>query len=119
MTNDENFGKKLKELRLEKSLTQEHLAKLCGINQAQVARYEKGHNMPTKRTINQIAKGLDVSIEYFSNGFMVPNASLDADYEKLRDSISDPEDKLVLSKILRSLYLTVETKRVYHGAVKN
>ena len=114
MTNESYFGKKLKELRLDRGYTQSELSKICDISQAQVARYEKGDHMPTKRIINKIINGLGVDSEYFSNLTEVSNSSLDADYQRLRDSLINPEDKLVLRKILRGLYLNTQTKMVYN-----
>ncbi len=93
-------------------MTQSELANRCGINQAQVTRYEKGQNLPTAKMIKRIAEGLNVKIEIFSEVSEISINSLDSDYEKLRDSLINPEQKLALRYVLRSFYLSTKTKLI-------
>lgn len=54
------FGKRLKELRALKKMTQEDLAYTSGISLSQIARIETGKINPTICTVNMIAKTLKV-----------------------------------------------------------
>ncbi len=58
----EQFGQKLKDLRLEKGLTLEQLAFEADIELSQVHRVEKGKINPTLTTLIALAKGLNISI---------------------------------------------------------
>ena len=59
-----NYNEKLKELRIEKKLTQEQLANILEINRVQYNQYENNYNtIPTKH-LNAIANYFNVSIDY-------------------------------------------------------
>jgi transcriptional regulator with XRE-family HTH domain len=58
----DNFGARLKELRLKKGMTLEQLAFEADIELSQVHRVEKGKINPTLTTLIALAKGLGVSL---------------------------------------------------------
>jgi transcriptional regulator with XRE-family HTH domain len=58
----EQFGQKLKDLRIQKGLTLEQLAFEADIELSQVHRAEKGKINPTLTTLIALAKGLNISI---------------------------------------------------------
>ena len=61
-----NFAQQLKDLRKEKNLTQEELAKKTGISLRTISRYELGDTLPrTKKYYEKIAEALDVDADYF------------------------------------------------------
>ena len=61
-----NFAQKLKDLRTEKNLTQEELAKKSGISIKSISRYVLGETLPrTKKYYEKIANALDVDTDYF------------------------------------------------------
>ena len=61
-----NFAQKLKDLRTEKNLTQEELAKKSGISIKSISRYELGETLPrTKKYYEKISTALDVDTDYF------------------------------------------------------
>ena len=61
-----NFAQKLKDLRTEKNLTQEELAKKSGISLKTISRYELGETLPrTKKYYEKLATVLDVNKDYF------------------------------------------------------
>lgn len=61
-----NFAEKLKDLRIEKGLTQEELAQKSGISLKTISRYELGETLPrTEKYYESIASALDVSSDYF------------------------------------------------------
>ena len=52
-------GKKLKELRLIRNLTQKELAIKSGISDAAIRNYELGNRSPTKQQLDKIASALN------------------------------------------------------------
>lgn len=57
----ELLGKRIKELRKEKGVTQERLAEIIGIDPNNLSRIEKGRNYPTPENLSKIANALNVS----------------------------------------------------------
>ncbi len=55
---------RLKELRLEKNLTQTELAKAINTSQRNIGRWENGLNEPTSSFVMQLATYLEVSADY-------------------------------------------------------
>jgi len=54
------FGKHLKELRLQKGLSQEELANQSGQAFSQIGRFERGVRSPTLSSLKSLAEGLGV-----------------------------------------------------------
>ena len=84
-----NFAQKLKDLRTEKNLTQEELAKKSGISIKSISRYELGETLPrTKKYYEKIANALDVDTDYFlsqeANFFI--NARKEFGYKGAKDA---------------------------------
>ena len=63
MNYDDNIGKNIREVRLEKGLSQEELARKCGFSNTTLSAYENRRKIPNLTTIAKIAKELDVTIE--------------------------------------------------------
>ena len=57
------FGEKLKNLRISAGLTQEELARKCGITKQNISRYENSKREPNIRTAKIIADALNVALE--------------------------------------------------------
>lgn len=53
---------RLRELRLEKGLSKNKLAKLAGISQTAVTFIEEGQRSPTLSTLKRLARALDVPV---------------------------------------------------------
>ena len=58
------FSERLKELRIEKRLSQEQVAKSIGVSQAAIARWEKGVQIPNIDYAILIARFFNVSTDY-------------------------------------------------------
>ena len=55
------IGKKIKHARLSKSMTQEELGKIIGVQKSAIAKYESGRVVNIKRsTLQKIASALDI-----------------------------------------------------------
>lgn len=54
-------GKKIKEIRLWRGLTQKQLAEKCGLSEPTIRNYELGNRKPSLETIEIIADALEVT----------------------------------------------------------
>ncbi|MDE6868897.1 MAG: helix-turn-helix domain-containing protein [Clostridia bacterium] len=62
------IGEKIKELRLEKGLTQMQLGKLVGVSQKAIDYWERSVNEPKASYIIALVKAFDVTFnEFFEN----------------------------------------------------
>ena len=57
-----NIGQKIRQLRLDKGLTQKQLGDMCGIADSNIRKYETGRQNPKIDTLEKIAKALDIEI---------------------------------------------------------
>ena len=55
---------RLKELRTEKGMTQNEVAKVIGYSSLSYARYEKGEREPDINTLCKLADYFEVSVDY-------------------------------------------------------
>ncbi len=60
------FRDRLKELRIERGISQNQLSKKIGISQAAIAKWEKGIIVPTIESATLIAKFFNVSLDYLA-----------------------------------------------------
>jgi transcriptional regulator with XRE-family HTH domain len=58
------FGKKLKECREEKDLSQNELAKAIGVHHSIIGKYERDEVKPTIDVVKNIAAALDTTVGY-------------------------------------------------------
>ena len=57
------FGRRVKELRKSKNLTQDQLAELIDIEPPNISKLENGNHFPLPDNIEKISKALDVQIK--------------------------------------------------------
>lgn len=62
------LGKRIKQLRKDKSLTQKELANQIGSSHAQLNKYESGLNTPPLDRLLMLAEVLETSIDYLIAG---------------------------------------------------
>jgi transcriptional regulator with XRE-family HTH domain len=55
----EAFGKRVRELRLEKGMTQEQLAEAAGLHPTFISNVERGYRVASIATLLRLASGLD------------------------------------------------------------
>ncbi|MCL1949984.1 MAG: helix-turn-helix domain-containing protein [Turicibacter sp.] len=75
---------RLKELRQERDLTLDQLAKATGIPKQQLSRYERQENEPRQNIREQLAKYFDVSVGYLM-GWELPYHGISGRERLLRD----------------------------------
>jgi len=59
-----DFGKRLKQLRTEKRLTQKQLAAMIGVQHSVISFYEVGDRIPSVEVIIRLTAALHVSSDY-------------------------------------------------------
>lgn len=59
------FGKQLKKILFEKSLSQQDLANKLGVGQQMISFWITGRRMPTVESISKVSAALDMPINYF------------------------------------------------------
>ena len=65
---DRHVGSRVRMRRMMVGMSQEKLGEACGITFQQVQKYEKGTNRMGASRLHQIARVLDVPIEFFYEG---------------------------------------------------
>lgn len=65
----ENLGTNLLKIRFARGLSQANLAARCKLRQKDISLIENGKWQPSLRTLTNLAKQLDVPLQYFINGF--------------------------------------------------
>ena len=70
------IGERLRELRSKEQLSQMNIAKLAGVDQASVNRYEKGINAPSLDFLLWFANYFDVSLDYIFGRANEPQGKL-------------------------------------------
>lgn len=63
MTNDNTFGKKLKQIRKARGLTQEQLAELAGVHEKHISKLELGTYKPSFATLSKVLSALDLEVD--------------------------------------------------------
>ncbi|MGE9881576.1 helix-turn-helix domain-containing protein [Blautia obeum] len=93
-------GENIKRIRKEKGLTQKRLGELCGINEAQIRRYELGgkNSNPKIETVQRIAEALEVNIsDLITLDWMtekIEDRKIIREYNALDIAIKDNLDKM-------------------------
>lgn len=83
-----NFGAKLKELRIEKKITQLQMAEILDTSKSNISKYESGSVEPNLETLAKISNFFDVSMDY-----LLRNEISKADNTSNRADISDDKSR--------------------------
>jgi transcriptional regulator with XRE-family HTH domain len=63
-----SFGERLRDLRIQKKLSQAELGHLVGVQATHIGRYERGESKPSAKYLKLLADSLDVSADYLYDG---------------------------------------------------
>ena len=88
------FGEKLRELRLERNLTQQELAEKVDLVKATISAYEQGTKYPSIEALIKLCTFFDVSSDYFLGL---------SDSMKLMHSDLTDEQMSIVRKLIREL----------------
>ena len=102
----QKIGMFLKELRVEKNLTQEKLAELLGVTNRSVSRWENGNNMPDLSLLMEIANVYGVGVDEILDGKRKETRTSEQTAEAI-EKVADyaNEEKMRLKKTLRGLLI--------------
>lgn len=100
------IGNLLKELRNEKSFTQEQLAEMLNVSSRTVSRWETGRNMPDISLLVEIAELYDISIPEIINGER-KSEKMNEEVKEVAETMADyaGAEKETIVKDIRSLSL--------------
>jgi len=98
------FGKRLKELRLEKGITQEELSGITGVSFPTISRYKNGHrDEPGLSVLKKFANYFDVSIDYLSGDSNIKDKDFTPnEIAKIFNKLGD-EEKRILMDLAKNL----------------
>lgn len=104
MTIKKLLGKKIKNLRVKKGLTQEKLAEMVGISQRSLSGIEIGENFLTSETLDKILSCLDISAqELFSLEHLKPVQELTKEILDEISALKDEEKIRTLYKVVKAI----------------
>lgn len=104
--NQQKIGAFMRELRLDKGLTQEQLAERLGVSNRSVSRWENGNNLPDLSLLLELAKLYGVGVDEILDGNR-KETHMDEQTAEAIEKVADyaNEEKLRLTKILRVLLI--------------
>ena len=107
------IGDRIKELRIQKQLTQSDLAGMVGLTYVQIGRYETHKSTPSSDILQKLAKVLDTTTDYLMNGSsndMVAAQLMDRElitqYKRIEQLNND--DKYLIKRFINSFLLSAE-----------
>jgi transcriptional regulator with XRE-family HTH domain len=111
-----NLGETIRNLRIQKKLSQDELGAALGINGRNVSRYENNHVRPRPKMLIKMATALGVSVEELRRADM----PVDIDDPELQDYISqipslEPEDRLVVKRFLKAIVTSKRLQKLLAG----
>ncbi|MFZ7134384.1 MAG: helix-turn-helix domain-containing protein [Eubacteriales bacterium] len=113
-----DLGKRIQELRKDKGITQQELAKMVKISHPQIVRYETKGVQPPADVLARIADAFDVSIDYLVNGDKsdkaqqtLKDAELIQKFKQL-DQLPEEEKKSIL-KVISALLRDFNARQAY------
>jgi transcriptional regulator with XRE-family HTH domain len=112
-----SIGKKIKELRKRKDVSQEELGKMIGAHLTNVSRYERDQQVPSADVIKKLAEVFDVSADYllFDNANDMATAKVkDKQVLKYLEKIEKlpQEDKDVVYAIIKALEIKNDVSKI-------
>ncbi|MFA9379139.1 MAG: helix-turn-helix domain-containing protein [Lachnotalea sp.] len=102
-------GENIKRIRKEKGLTQKKLGELCGINEANIRKYELGNANPKIETIDKIASALGIPLVQIMENITWEQQKNTSEIKLLDKKVSALEGIL---SILADIYGKVESKEL-------
>ena len=107
MSIKEEFGKKIKRMRINRGLTQESLAELVDLSQRALSGIETGENFVSAETIDKLLIALNTTTEeLFATRHLRTPEELRAEIDLKLDSLMNKPEKLeIVYNILKGMLL--------------
>lgn len=104
------FAQRLKQIRIQKNLSQSELAELAGIHFTSVSRYERGTALPNSDALQSLAHALQVSADRLMEGESSTAHTLPPEDQELFQQFQEiqllpAEEKALIKKVLEALLL--------------
>ena len=98
----DSIGRKIRELRKIRKLTQEQLAERCGVSPSCISRWENDVLRPTAKNIESLSTALSANItELFPSYTVQPSESLIVrEIVSIVEQMTEPEQKFVLETLI-------------------
>ncbi|SHH54042.1 Helix-turn-helix domain-containing protein [Caloranaerobacter azorensis DSM 13643] len=117
------FGERFKQLRKEKNMTQEELAKKFFLNKSSISRYEQNKQVPEMDLLKGFADFFNVSIDYLLGRTDIRNPEKELTPEEKYPEVTDVEEamKIILEQpglMLNGELLTDEDKIILANAIQ-
>ena len=97
---DVHVGKKIKEMRALRRLSQTDVAEKLNLSFQQIQKYEIGSNRVAASRLYELSKIFGVPTSYFFEGLSEDDAQADADLDaKIANAVSSIDDENVKSRI--------------------
>lgn len=111
----DTFGKKLRECREAKGLSQRDLAKLLNTSYSVIGKYERDEMMPSIKAAQSIAKLVDTTVGYLLGETEETNVLKDPTMLKRLNEISTlpDEDRHCIIYAIDGLLQNVRTKQAF------
>ena len=108
------FGKKLRECREAKGLSQKELAKLLNTSYSVIGKYERDEMQPSIEAAKKIAKLIDTTVGYLLGETDEENILKDPEMLKRLNEIEkmDNEDRGSILKVLDGFIKSVKLKNI-------
>lgn len=104
MDNKKLLGKRIKEIRKNKGLTQEKLSEMSGIETSSLSGIESGRFFPSLYLLSKIALILDVELlEFFKFVSVNVPHNIDDEINKIIAQ-QNKENKLIIYKMIKSIF---------------
>lgn len=113
--NQEKIGRFLKQLRMEKQLTQEKLSETLGVSRRTVSRWETGNNLPDLSILVELADFYDVDLKEIFAGERNQNMMNEEEKDTLKQAAAYTEQRK--KKIMRrraGIHKTVNSHSSLH-----
>ena len=93
----QEFGKKIKRMRLNRGLTQEELAEAVDLSQCALSGIETGENFASAETIDKLVSALDTTLEeLFATNHLKVEEDLRQEIDEKLNSLNNDSEKLVI-----------------------
>ena len=103
MNNLSLFGKRIRELRKSRKITQEQLAEIVGLDAKQIGNIENGAGFTTMMTLEKFAKYFEIEIyELFTFAHQKPKEQLIKNLISLIRNANE-NDLKIITKVVNSL----------------
>jgi len=105
------FGDKIIEIRKSRGMTQQELGKAIGVDKRVISKYEKNQTVPSVSVANEIAKALDISLDYLigsDKALFIDDKEIIGllkNYNNLKDDI-----KVTVKNMLKALNIYSQVK---------